>query len=246
MDAGTLKVASPFDIEICNYVLGASEGEFPTKETTGALCTYAETTGGITMDSSLVPTTKIGTVTRDFLPGNTYPELVRVDENKLYQVRWHLTSTQQSNRNTFFRMRARAVKFAWSQKLELGGAWGTGGQWGQPNPNNSISQQTLPGIGCQNPDRYTTDTQGGWYTLMMTTPMSVDIRPEFPAGTPLPIRMPYICAQPGPGVDANSQRDFKLGCDLMDTFSNGWYRDLELGNYTLDRIEVRVYDAVPD
>ena len=38
----------------------------------------------------------------------------------------------------------------------------------------------------------------------------------------------------------------KLGWDLLDTLSTGWYKDLEKGKFTLDRIELRVYDAVPD
>ena len=128
----------------------------------------------------------------------------------------------------------------------MGGAWGTGGQWGQPNANNTISQQMLPGVGCLNPDRNPGDTCGGWYTLHMYTPMSAEIRPEFSVGAPLDVRMPATCAEPGPGVDAPSRRDLKVGCDLMDTFSSGWYRGLEQGNYTVDRIEVRVFDAIPD
>ena len=55
-----------------------------------------------------------------------------------------------------------------------------------------------------------------------------------------------ITALPGPGVDASSRRDLRLGCDLIDTISSGYYRDVEKGNFTVDRIEVRVFDAVPD
>ena len=245
-DAGTLRVTSPYDIEIANYRLGAFEGGYPTKETSGVLCSYKESPSGITMDSTGVPTSVIGVVSREFLPGSTYPDLVRVEPGKQYQVRWHLTSTQQSNQNTYFRMRARSLKFSWGQSLELGGAWGTGGQWGQPNVNNTISQQMLPGVGCLNPDRNPGDTRGGWYTLLMYTPMSPEIRSEYPVDAPLDVRMPATCAEPGPGVDAPSRRDLKVGCDLMDTFSRGWYRDLEQGYYTVDRIEVRVFDAIPD
>ena len=187
----------------------------------GALPTYSEGNWGVTLDSSAVAADRVGIIAREFLPGYTFPTLVRVEEGKQYKVRWHVTSTQNSNRNTMFRMRARTVKFAYSQKFELGGAWGTGGQYGQPNANNAIAQQTLPGIGCLNPDRYTTDTQGGWYTLLMYTPMSADIRSEFAAGTPLAVRMPGICGQPGPGVDAASRRDLRVGCDLLDTLSSG-------------------------
>jgi hypothetical protein len=82
--------------------------------------------------------------------------------------------------------------------------------------------------------------------LLMHTPMSPEIRPEFAPDTPLATRMPTVCAQPGPGVDAASRRDLRLGCDLLDTLSGGLNRDLEKGNFTVDRIEVRVFDLVPD
>ena len=52
--------------------------------------------------------------------------------------------------------------------------------------------------------------------------------------------------QPGPGVDAASRRDLKVGFDMLNTLSQGAFHALEHGNFTLDRIEVRVYDAVPD
>ncbi|MCX7019848.1 MAG: hypothetical protein WCK47_07200 [bacterium] len=45
---------------------------------------------------------------------------------------------------------------------------------------------------------------------------------------------------------AASQRDLRVGVDIIDTLSGGPLRDLEKGNFLLDRIEVRVYDAVPD
>ena len=116
-DAGTLRVTSPYDIDIANYRLGSFEGAYPTKETSGVLCSYTESPAGITMDSTDVSTSVIGVVSREFVPGSTYPELVRVEPYKQYQVRWHLTSTQQSNLNTFFRMRARSLKFSWGAEF---------------------------------------------------------------------------------------------------------------------------------
>ena len=50
----------------------------------------------------------------------------------------------------------------------------------------------------------------------------------------------------GPGVTAASRRDLLFGMDLVDTLSAGAGRFLEQGNVTLDRIEVRVFDIVPD
>jgi hypothetical protein len=245
-DAGTMKVSNPSELVICNYVFQPGEGVFPVIETTGTLPVYAEGPWGISFDSTGVATDRVGCMNREFVPGSTFPELVRVEQGKQYQIRWHVTSTQATNRNSQFRMRARSVKFAWSQKFEIGGAWATGAPGAPPNPNNSIAQQSLPGVGCQNPDRYTTDTQGGWYTLLMYTPMDEQIRPEYPADTPLSDRMPILASEPGPGVDAASRRDLRVGCDLLDTLSQGGNRDLEQGQFIFDRIEVRAYDAVPD
>jgi hypothetical protein len=199
---------------------------------------------GVTLSSVAVPTNRIGVGAREIYPGPNPAVYPRVEENKQYHVRWHLTSLQYSNRNAAIRLRARSAKFGWSQKKEIGGAWATGSS--VLNENNSIAQQALPGIGTQNPDKYTTDTLGGWYTLIMHTPMSTDIRPEFAPGTPLAMRMPLMVAEPGPGSGSNSRRDIRLGFDLVDTLSGGTNKNLEEGHVTLDRIEVRSYSLVSD
>ena len=129
-DAGSLAVAAPSELAIGNYILGTEQGAYPSVDTTApasALPTYSEGPDGITLDSTAVPADRVGIISREFTPGSTYPELVRVAEGQQYAIRWHVTSTQQSNLNPQFRMRARSVKFGWSQKLEIGGAWATGG-----------------------------------------------------------------------------------------------------------------------
>ena len=90
---------------------------------------------------------------REFTPGAdvTAPDYVRVEQGRVYRVRWHLTSTQQSNLNSQIRMRARSVKFMFTHKLEVGGAWATG--LGTVTCNNAIAQQALPGIGTLNLER---------------------------------------------------------------------------------------------
>ena len=75
--------------------------------------------------------------------------------------------------------------------------------------------------------------------MIVQTPISADIRPEYPPGTPLPVRMPVLSAQPGTGENGASRRDLLFGIDLVDTLSAGAGRFLEEGNLTLDRIEVR-------
>ena len=249
--AGDLAAFVPAaELTLYKIVPGTGPGEFGTVEATTPLPGYYETAAGVTLVTVGIPTDRIGVATRNFNPdANTFDfaSRTRVEEGKQYAVRFHMTSTQQVNRQAQIRLRARSVKFGWSQKFEVGGAWATDGGKTYPlNANNSIAQQSLPGAGCQNPDQQTPGEDGGWYTMLMHTPMSADIRPEFPSGTPLATRMPNIAAQAGPGVNAFSRRDLLFGMDLVDSLSAGAGRFLEEGIVTLDRIEVRAYDRVPD
>jgi hypothetical protein len=250
-DAGDLRVMnSATELSIFNLIPGAFEGD-PWILDTGDSNkpTYSEagfmTPGqpGITFDSSLVDSSRTGILAREFNPGSdrTAPSYVRVEEGKQYKIRFHVTSTYATNRQPQMRMRTRSIKFAWSQKHSIGGAWATGGT--VLNMNNTIAQQMLPGVGCMNPDRNGTEN-GGWYTLIMTSPMSADIRPEYGPDVPLGTRMPNITAEPGPGVDAPSRRDLRLGADLQDTESTGANHWMESGGFTIDRIEIRSYDMV--
>jgi hypothetical protein len=245
-----LALFNPLELSLINLIPGTQEGEFGLPDPLTSTPVYSETTGGVTLDASAVPTDRIGLGAREFNPDrNTadYASRVRVEEGKQYLIRWHLTSTQQVNQQAQIRLRARSAKFAWSQKFEIGGAWGTGAASMYPlNANNTIAQQSLPGFGTQNPDKYTTDTAGGWYSMVLHTPLSADIRPEFAPGTPISTRMPNLSAQPGPGVNAFSRRDVFLGIDLVDTISGGAGRFLETGHVTVDRVEMRTYNLVPD
>lgn len=196
---------------------------------------------GLTMDSSGFDNYsdgyRIGVVQADLGPGPN-SQRVRVEPGKQYMVRFHVTSTQQSNRNPQLRLRVRSLRFSWVQKYEVGGAWAIN------TPEHvALTSQALPGIGCMNPDKMGTEN-GGWYTVLFHTPMNPDIRPDV-EGT-LCEKMPNICAQPGPGVDAASLRDLKVGVDLIDTMSTSIYKDLEAGNFTVDRIEVFSFNTIPD
>ena len=63
-------------------------------------------------------------------------------------------------------------------------------------PNNAIAQQMLPGVGCQNPDK-TGGEAGGWYTLLIHTPMSADIRPDVAGTLAEQDAQPLGAARPG-------------------------------------------------
>jgi hypothetical protein len=194
-DAGDLKSTNPgATLEKFSIVLGGA-GEFGSRDNT-YFPAFTEDTTGVTMDSTgfnnALGGNRVGIIAFDLDPGSDNTLRVRVEEQKQYKVRFHVTSTQNSNLNPQFRMRARTVRFAWTQKFELGGAWAI-----NTVSNSTLAAQMLPGVGCQNPDKAGADTTGGWYNLLLYTPMSVDIRPDV-AG-PLSSRMPNISSQPGPG-----------------------------------------------
>ena len=203
----------------------------------------------MTLDSAGVPQDRVGVGSRNFNPDrntNAYAQRVRVADGKQYKARFHVLSTQQTNQQSQVRLRARSIKFAWIQKFEMGGSWGTDGSKTYPlNQSNSIAQQALPGIGCLNPDKTLPNENGGWYTVCVPTPMTptseAKPRPEH--------RWPRACpASPptGPGVNEPSRRDLLFGFDLLDSISGGLGKPFEQGSFTVDRIEVRAYDLVPD
>jgi uncharacterized lipoprotein YddW (UPF0748 family) len=248
-DAGDLKAFNPaIERSIYNVIPSPVEGGFASQDLSPPLASVTEGPAGVTMDTGAVSSSRIAIAACEFNPDRNSNDLVRrvrVEPGRQYKIRWHVTSTQQTNRQSQIRLRARAIKFAWSQKFEVGGAWGTGGGLYPLNANNSIAQQALPGIGGQNPDK-SGNENGGWYTMIMHTPLSPEIRPEFADGTPIATRMPNISAQAGPGVNAASRRDVFLGCDVVDSLSGGAGAYLEAGNFTIDRIEVYSYGLVPD
>ena len=248
-DAGDLKQVAASDTALYRYVPGPAAGDLGTAEFNAPVPTMVEGPAGVTLDTSAVPASSIGIAVRNINPDrgtNNHAARVRVEPDKQYRVRFHLVSTQNVNAQPQLRLRARSAKFAWSQKMELGGSWATDvGKMYPLNPNNSIAQQALPGIGTQNPERIASEN-GGWYTVLVHTPLSADIRPEFAAGTALTTRMPNLATQPGPGVASPSRLDLLFGFDIIDTISTGMGAPLEQGNVTLDRIEVYRNDLVPD
>ena len=196
---------------------------------------------GLTMDSTdfdnYLDGYRIGVVSVDLGAGQN-AQRVRVEPGKEYMVRYHVTSSQHSNRNPQLRLRARCLRFGWVQKLEIGGAWAIN------TPEHvALASQSLPGIGCMNPDKIGSEN-GGWYTLLIHSPLDPDIRPEVEGS--VCDKMPNLCSQPGPGSPNASIRDLKVGVDLIDTMSTSIYKDLEAGNFTVDRIEVFSFNRIPD
>ena len=239
-DAGGLRLSLPgASLSIMSLLPGANPGDFPVAETDPATSepVHSESSVGVTLDTTAVPPNVIGVAIRDFTAGTDRTKFLRVEEGIQYRIRYHLTSTQQSNRNAQVRLRARTVRFSWAQKVEVGGAYAAG------VANNTIAQQALPGVGSLNPDKIASE-DGGWYTMVFHSPLNGDIRPE--SGGTLGLRMPNLSTQPGPGVNADSRRDLRLGLDLIDTLSFGPNAALEEGRVTVDRIVVTENYLVDD
>ena len=249
-DAGNLRIFnSATDYRAFKYIPapgGSPAGTFSALEYTGALGAYAESIAGVTLDTTAVASDRIGFMERSFFAGGSdgsadYANRIRVDAGRQYKVRWHITSTQTTTQQAWLWLLHRSVKYAYQQSLQLAGGWGSNG-----SGNLATIRQSVPGIGCLNPDQATPGENGGWYTILYNSPLDEEIRPEFPSGTPMTTRMPNIMSQPGSGVDASSVRDIKLAVQVYDSISQGSGWPTEGANFTIDRIEVRVFDKVED
>ncbi|AXA34789.1 Cell surface protein [Candidatus Sumerlaea chitinivorans] len=239
-DAGTLGVVSPTDVQLETRHLMTEPGVVPPLDPSAPQPQHGQGPGGITLSTVGVPADRLAIAVREFDAGSDLTQRVRVEPNTLYKIRFHVTSANAAVVQPQMRCRARTCRFLWSQKFEVGGAWNAGPE------SNTDAQQALPGVGCQNPDRAPSETVGGWYTLLMHSPLNADIRPEYASGTPLEVRMPGLTSEPGPGVNAASLRDLRVGFDVLDTLSGSALNYLEEGEFTLDRIEIRAYPMPPD
>lgn len=197
--------------------------------------TWASGVGAV-FNSVALATDRVGAATADFfaIPKSTvvpsdYVTVPRVEPGKQYSVRFHVTSTQTTNQQAQMRMRARTNQYNWSQKFEVGGAW----------PSNSVvlqavAQQSLPGVGSLN--------TGGWYNMIVHTPMSTEIQSS----------QPNLNGAPGPGVagtgntSMDNRRIIFVGFDLIDTLSSGANAYLEKGQFVVDQIEIRSYPLFAD
>lgn len=195
---------------------------------------------GTTYNSSPVPTNQVGIIEHYFSPNRfgalPWSDGPRVQENKMYKISFHVTSTQGTNRQCPFWLYTRSIGYSWIQKTEFGGSWAV---TDPSDATNLIIRQAQPGVGST--------VTNGWYKVLMTTPMAPDIRSDSPTTASLRDRMPQICAQPGPGANAFSWRELCCGAMLLDTLNYNWAADkYEVGDFTIDRVEVREYDAILD
>lgn len=235
-DAGNLKIYnSSTDLSRIEY-----SGNPLTASNTTSI-SHSEGSSGITVSTVGLSASSIWQLDHNFFAGNSdgtsgHDLRVRAMENKQYKVRFHVTSTRVTSNQAGLYLKARTVRFAHSQNLEIAGG---------RHQNLGITREVLPGVGCLNPDKISTEN-GGWYTVLMDTPFSPDIRPDVAGG--ITCKMPNLSALPGPGVNSSSNRDVKVGFSVYDTLTptatTGY--DLEEAQFTVDRVEVSVHDRVQD
>jgi hypothetical protein len=202
---------------------------------------HTEGAFGITLDTRHIPFNTIGVIAREIGAG-ALTARPRIEENRQYRFRANLSSIQNTTNQAEVRLRVRTLKFAYTQYLVLGGAWAIGTD--PMSGNAAIANQSLPGIGTQNPDRRPGQTNGGWYNVIIHSPLNTSIRPD--SAGPIAARMPLISSEPGFGANSASVRDLRFGIDLIDSISTGPNRALEQGLVTLDEIRVQQWTPVAD
>lgn len=212
----------------------AAPGDYPTSIITPGAGTMTNSAAGVTFDTTAVGAyPRVALIERTFF-GGTNDVRMRIAENEQYKVRFHLASTRPYGTQSTIWLKARAAKFGQSNYLQLGGGTLTG-------PNGEIAREATVGAGSLNPD-------GGWYTLLVNTPLDLDIRPD--ASGNLATRMPTLGnpTLPGRGVNAASPyRDIRVSVSAYDTLTLLQGIDTpEAAQFTVDRIELDAYDRVAD
>jgi hypothetical protein len=235
---------SPEDsLSATSYLFTSStgDGQAPTPDTT-TVPTATAGSNGVTIDSTNAAfadlgggSKRIGTIEAYVALGSDYTQRVRFDEGKLYQARFHVTSTRASNQQAQMRLFLRFGGYLYNLFYEVGGAWAL-----QSSQAQALAWQQLPGVGNQNPDKEVAGENGCWYTLLLSSPLNGEIRPDVTGS--VSTKMPNLSGLPGPGVNsASPRRDLKIGFGGVDSLSSTANQNLEALYYTVDKI--RVYTA---
>jgi len=223
------------------FPVGTGEGVVPAANSTPAP-TVTSSSSGVTVDATSSSFSvdgsgnkRIGTL-EYYVELGAYNQRVRFDEGKLYQVRYHVTSTRDSNKQAQMRLFLRFGAYLYNLFYEVGGARALPGAEAR-----ALAWQQLPGVGNQNPDKDAPGENGCWYTLLLSSPLNGEIRPEISG--PITTKMPNLTSLPGPGSSQPSlRRDLKIGFGLIDSLSSGSDQNDEGMLYTVDKIRVYVAD----
>jgi hypothetical protein len=230
--------AEPAESFSLSYPAGSPAGFNPAPDTT-IKPTITKGASGVTIDSTSSQfgidgsgNKRIGVVqlTVD-ANGGTPAAPVQFAEGKLYQVRYHITSTRNSNAQAQMRLYLRFGAFLYNLLYEVGGARALPGAQAR-----ALAWQHLPGVGNQNPDKEVPGENGCWYTLLLSSPLNGEIRPDV-AG-PITTKMPNLTDPTLPAA----RKNLKVGFGGIDTNSFGSDQNDEGLLYTVDKIRVYVAD----
>lgn len=171
---------------------------------------------------------------------------IRIDENQLYKVKFHATSTIATANQSHFEFTARALGFSYINTLLI-----EAGQVG--GSSQPTVQQLTPGTGNALPAADKDGSEaGGYYTMIFNSPISKQMRPETVwAGQPMTARMPIIktTLDDEGESSANAQlrrRDIIIGMTMRrsaDVADNGTNYQLISGRVTLDKVSIYRYPS---
>lgn len=136
----------------------------PASDTPDLRPTCTTDTLGIILDSTMVNSNhgNVSYVSSDFVPksgGEPY-----IQANKMYRIRWHLNSNTLADNNPQIRLRARTIKWSFTNMLEIGSPHGAG------STNNLIAAECQPGVGTKNWLHRQGETTGGYYDQYFDSP----------------------------------------------------------------------------
>jgi len=198
-------------------------GQVPAQDTT-TKPSYSQSASGVTIDSTNSAFGQSGTTKRIGVI-EFYMELgsqaVQVTTGSLYQARFHITSTRNSNEQAQMRLFLRSGAYLYNVLYEVGGARALPG-----TEARALAWQHLPGVGNQNPDKQIPSENGCWYTVLMSSPVNTDIQSD-----------QSLWTSPSTPV---ARRNIKIGFGGVDTLSTGSDQNDEALLYTVDTVKVFV------
>jgi hypothetical protein len=235
--------------ELFRYVAGPSASDYFNPAilsftiNTEPNISISRSTAGVTVNSAGLSTTRVGIADAAFTGsvfGDTNATRPRVEADRLYVVSHRLRHDGASNSTPYTRFSARTVGFGYNSTLEL-----LGGRGLPDTAGLAALAQVMPGTGNAMPG---TTADGSTYNLVINSPIHPDIRADV-AGS-LAVKFPSILAQPGPGVNTTSLRDFNFALTVSDSLSLVTATDTDAAevanNLTLNRIEFRSYPQIVD
>jgi len=158
----------------------------------------------------------------------------RIAPGKYYRARFHASSdvattgtgvgAAGSQRQGNVRFRLQTAASVINTYLEITGTWNTNGNAAATSSqevyvNTVIGGQALPGSNSANPDKDVTlmpaGQNGGWYTVLMPSPLNGDIRRDVSAaGVVDATTFGTLFTAPARGVNSDSVKDIKAGLDI--------------------------------